>query len=181
VSPLGSPALANIPTLAISSIGGQSLPANPAASYFAPDITLPLGTANPVPIGVSATNTPVGAPTSIAVRLIPQTGSWTDVPVTNQAGTFSSSSGSADVTFPVGRVSVVQAIAAFTLTGQTASLFPLIDGEPVERVMVAATPGLASTLSLVTRSGKEARLDQMRFEDQLRVAQAWGVLKEQAN
>ena len=181
VSPVGSPVLANVPTLAIASIGGQALPSTTAASYFVPDLTLPLGTANPVPVALSATNTPVGVPTAMAVRLLPQSGSWTDVPVTTHTGTFASSTASADVTFPVGRVSVVQAIASFTLTGQTASLFPLIDGEPVERVMVAATPGAPSTVSLVTQSGREVGLDQLRAEDRIRVALAWEMLREASN
>jgi hypothetical protein len=181
VSPLGDPVLVNVPTLAITSIGGQALPSTTGGSYFAPDITLPLGTTNPVPVAVAATNTPVGAPTAISVRLIPQAGGWTDVPVTNQTGSFASSSGSADVTFLVGRVSVVQAIAAFELTGQTASLFPLIDGDPVHRVMFAALPGAPSTVSLVTRSGKELRLDQLGAEDRIKVALAWAALKEARN
>jgi hypothetical protein len=181
VSPVGSPVLANVPTLAIASIGGQALPSTTEASYFVPDVTLPLGTANPVPVALSATNTPVGVPTAMAVRLLPQSGSWTDVPVTTHTGTFASSTASADVTFPVGRVSVVQAIASFTLTGQTASLFPLIDGEPVERVMVAATPGAPSTVSLVTQSGREVGLDQLRAEDRIRVALAWEMLREASN
>ena len=174
----GNPALVNVPTLAIDSIGGQVLPSTTAASYFTPDLTLPLATTNPVPVAVTATNTPVGAPTEITVRLIPQSGSPTNVPVTNQSGTFSSSTASADVTFPVGRVSVVQAFAAMTLTGQTASLFPLIDGEPVERVMVAARPGEPSALSLVTKSGREVRVDRMLPEQQAQVARAWQILGE---
>ena len=178
VSPVGSPTLANVPTLAISSIGGQPLPPAPAASYFTPDITLPLETTNPVPVAIAATNTPVGSPTEITVRLIPQSGTTTNVPAANHAGTFASSSASAAVTFPVGGVSVVQAIAAFTLTGQTASLFPSIDGEPVERVMVAASPGEASTLSLVTKSGRKVRVEQLRAEQQQQVARAWQILKE---
>jgi hypothetical protein len=178
VSPVGDPVLANVPTLAIASIGGQPLPPAPAASYFVPDITLPLATTNPVPVAVAATNTPVGSPTEITVRLIPQSGTPTNVPAVNHAGTFASSSASADVTFLVGGVSVVQAIAAFTLTGQTASLFPNIDGEPVERVMVAASPGEASTLSLVTKSGREVRVDRLRAEEQQQVARAWQILKE---
>jgi hypothetical protein len=140
-----------------------------------------VGTANPVPVAVTATNTPVGAPTSLAVRLIPQSGVWTDVPVTNHSGTFASSTGSADVTFPVGRVSVVQAIASFTLTGQTASLFPLIDGEPVERVRLAAGVGAPSTVSLVTASGREVGLDALKAEDRIKVALAWERLKASSN
>jgi hypothetical protein len=178
VSPVGDPVLANVPTLAIASIGGQPLPPAPAASYFTPDITLPLETTNPVPVAIAATNTPVGSPTEITVRLIPQSGTTTNVPAANHAGTFVSSSASAAVTFPVGGVSVVQAIAAFTLTGQTASLFPSIDGEPVERVMVAASPGEASTLSLVTKSGRKVRVEQLRAEQQQQVARAWQILKE---
>jgi hypothetical protein len=180
VSPVGSPTLVNVPTLAIASIGGAALPPVPAASYFVPDITLPLTTTNPVPVAVTATNTPVGSPTEITVRLIPQSGTPTNVvvPASNHSGTFASSSASADVTFPVGRVSVVQAFAAFTLTGQTASLFPLIDGEPVERVMVAANQGEASTVSLITKSGREVRVDQLRAEEQMQVANAWQILRE---
>jgi hypothetical protein len=122
----------------------------------------------------------VGSPTEITVRLIPQSGTPTNVvvPASNHSGTFASSSASADVTFPVGRVSVVQAFAAFTLTGQTASLFPLIDGEPVERVMVAANQGEASTVSLITKSGREVRVDQLRAEEQMQVANAWQILRE---
>jgi hypothetical protein len=73
---------------------------------------------------------------------------------------------------------VVQAIAALTLAGQTASLFPLIDGVPVERVLVAASPGVASTLTLVTKSGREVPLDELRAEQQQQVARAWQILKE---
>jgi len=35
-----------------------------------------------------------------------------------------------------------------------------------------------SALSLVTKSGKERRLDEMPIEDQMRVARAWEALKE---
>ncbi|MGH7673052.1 MAG: hypothetical protein ACREMC_09130, partial [Gemmatimonadales bacterium] len=70
VSPGGNPALANVPTLAIASVGGTAVPTTPTASYSVPDITLAAGTANPIPVVVNATNTPVGSPTEIRVRLI---------------------------------------------------------------------------------------------------------------
>jgi len=180
VSPAGNPALANVPTLQFASIGSppQPIPTTQSASYSTPDVTLPLGTANPVPVVLNATNTPVGPPTVITVRLIPQgVASSVNVVGTNHTGTFASSSATADLTLPNG-VTVLQAHAAMTLTGQTASLFPLIDGEPVERVMVAAAPGEPSTLSLVTKSGKERRLDELPVEDQLRVARAWEAMRE---
>ena len=180
VSPAGNPALANVPTLQFASIGTppQPIPTTQTASYSAPDVTLPAGTANPVAVVLNATNTPVGPPTVITVRLIPQ-GTATSVTVvgTNHTGTFASSSATADLTLPTG-VTVLQASAAMTLTGQTASLFPLIDGEPVERVMLAAAPGEPSTLSLVTKSGKERRLDELSAEDQVRVARAWEAMRE---
>jgi hypothetical protein len=179
VSPASNPALANVPTLQFATIGGLAVPAVSAGSYSVPDVALAPGTPNPVPVVVNATNTPVGPPTVITVRLIPQgVASSVVVQGLDHTGTFASSSATANLTLPVGQVTVLQAHAAMTLTGQTASLFPLIDGEPVERVMVAATPGEPSMLSLVTKSGKERRLDQMPVEDQLRVAQAWATLRQ---
>lgn len=179
VSSVGSPALLNVPTLVISSIGGIAVPASAAASYFTADIQLAPGTANPIPVSLTATNTPVGSPTVITLRLMPQSGTTTNIviPSTDHTGTFASSSATVPVTLPVGQVSVLQAIAAMTLTGQTASLFPLIDGEPVERVMVAAAQGEPSTLSLVTRSGREVRFDQLRAEDRIQVARAWETMR----
>lgn len=179
VSPGGNPALGNVPTLAITSIADSPAPLAKSASYFTPDLALPLGTTNPVEVKLAATNTPVGAPTAISVRVVPQSpGTATSVNATSHTGSFTNSTASASVTLPVGQVSVVQGIATMTLTGQSARLFPLIDGEPVERVQVAAMPGQASTLSLLTRSGKEVRVEQLPIEDQMRVAQAWQALTD---
>jgi hypothetical protein len=180
VSPAGNPALANVPTLQFASIGTppQPIPTTQSASYSTPDVTLPAGTTGSVPVVLSATNTPVGPPTVITVRLIPQgVASSVTVVGTNHTGTFASSSATVDLPLTTG-VTVLQAHAAMNLIGQTASLFPLIDGEPVERVMVAAAPGESSSLSLVTKSGKERRLDEMSIEDQLRVARAWEAMRE---
>ena len=47
--------------------------------------------------------------------------------------------------------------------------------------MVAATPGAPSTVSLVTQSGREVGLDQLRAEDRIRVALAWEMLREASN
>ncbi len=179
VTTAGTPSLVDLPTLRIGSVGGFAAPAVPGGSYATADISLPPSTSNLVAVMVSATNTPVGAPTAITVRVIPQTGNVTktSIPAASHTGTFASSTASADVNFPVGEVSVVQAWATMTLTGQIASLMPLIDSEPVERVQVAAAQGERSTLSLVTKSGKEVRVDRLAVEDQLRVARAWEVLR----
>jgi hypothetical protein len=178
VSPAGNPALANVPTLAIARVGTTDVPTTPTASYSLPDITLPPGTGQQVPVRVDATNTPVGAPTEIIVRLLARgTDPAVLVAAANHTGTFASSSATADVNLVAGEVTVLQAHAAMLLTGQVASLFPLIDGEPVERVALAATLGAASTLSLVTKSGKERRVDELPLEDQMRVARAWDAIK----
>jgi hypothetical protein len=154
------------------------VPATATASYSVPDIALAPGTPNPIAVVVNATNTPVGSPTEIKVRLIPRgTASTVTVPAAQHTGSFASSSATANVTLAAGQVTVLQAFASMTLTGQFASLFPLIDGEPVERVMVAANLGEASTLSLVTKAGKERRVDELPIEDQLLVARAWEAMK----
>lgn len=179
VTPASNPGLANLPTLAIGTVGGVAAPATPSGSYGTADVSLPQGTTNPVSVVVTASNTPVGSPTAITLRLIPQSGNATtiSIPTASHTGTFASSTATASATFPVGTVSLVQAWASMTLTGQIASLSPLIDGEPVERVMVATLDGRSSTLNLVTRSGKEMRVDRLPAADQLKVAQAWQVMK----
>jgi hypothetical protein len=173
-----SPALVALPTIAVSSVGGISAPATPGGSYSVADVSLPAGTANPVPVVVTATNTPVGA--TVTVALHPSTAARTTYTV-GLSGSFSSSTGTASVTFPAGAVTVVQAWASMTLTGQVASLFPSIDGEPVERVMVAALDGGPSTLALVTKSGKERRLDALDPAERLKVALAWQALRERSS
>jgi hypothetical protein len=175
------PALVQMPSIAITSVDGVNAPAAPTGTFSAVDVALPQGTANPVTVTIAATNTPVGTGTAVTLKLIPQTAAPTTIaiPAVNHTGTFASSTITTPVTFPAGQVSVIQAWATMTLTGQIASLFPAIDGEPVERVMVAALDGGASTLSLVTKSGKERRVDQLEAEDQLKVALAWQALSEQ--
>jgi len=182
VTSASTPALVALPTLAITSISGLAAPGTPAASYNQADMSLPIGTTNPVPVVVTATNTPTNAILTVAVLPRPTSvgsfGSGTKSTFSaSLSGTFSSSTATANVTLPAGEVSVVQAWATMTLTGQIVSLLPLIDGEPVERVQVAAVQGERSTLSFVTKSGKEVRVDRLAVEDQLRIARAWEVLR----
>jgi hypothetical protein len=178
VSPAGSPPLFSVPTLAIASVGGLNAPTDQFASYSVPDVTLPLGTTNPVPVVVNLTSIPVGSPTEIRVRLLARAGGITTVtiPATAHTGTFENSTATANVTLPAGSVTVLQANASTTLTGQFASLFPLIAGEPVEKVLLAANMGEASTVSLVTRSGREVRLDELAPEDRIRASLALAMV-----
>ncbi len=159
VTAASTPPLINLPTLSITSVGGIASSANPTGSYTSADISLPATAVNPVPVNLTATNTPVG--TVFTVRLIPQFAPKVDVTSAPSTGTFSSSTTTSNVSFPVGQVSLINAFASFTLTAQVASLYPLIDGEPVERIMLAANYGGPSTVTLITKSGKKVTADQL--------------------
>ncbi len=159
VTAASTPALINLPTLRISAVGGVAAPANPSGSYTTADVSLPPGTTNPVLVTLTASNIPVG--TIVTVKLIPQAGDPTSGNSGPSTGTFASATATASVTFPSGQVSVLNAFASFTLPALVAGLFPLIDGEPVERVMVAARYGEPSTVTLITRSGKEVPVEQV--------------------
>jgi hypothetical protein len=169
-----TPALINLPTLTISSVGGIAAPASPTGSYSTADVSLPTGTTNPVPVTLTARNIPLG--TVFTVEVIPQFGAGTGYSSTASTGTFANATATANVTFNSGAVSVLNAFASFTLT---ASLFPLIDGEPAEQVLVAATYGEPSTVTLITKSGKEIRVDQLSPEKQLLVAKGFEAMRNQ--
>jgi hypothetical protein len=159
-----------LPTLTISTVGGVAAPAAPAGSFTTADFALPTGTTNPVPVTLIANNIPLG--TVFSVKLIRQFGNPTTVNSSQSTGTFASATATADVTFPSGQISVLNVYANFTLP-QTAALFPLIDGEPMDQVLVGANYGEPSTITLRTRSGKEVRADQLSHEDQVKLARAW--------
>lgn len=175
VTPASNPALVALPTLRIASVGGVAAPANPGGSYGLADVLLAQGTVNPVPVAVAATNLPTSA--AVRVKLFPQSGPATTSGVLTPAGTFLSSTTTGNVTFPLGTVSVVQAWATMTLTGQIASLFPSIDGEAVESVAMASPlEGGKPVLNLVTKSGREKRFDELAPADQSKVIVAWQAL-----
>jgi len=165
------PALINLPTLTISSVGGIATPATPRGSYTTADVTLPAGTTNPVPVTITATNTPVG--TSFTIKLLPQFANPTTT-IVSTSGTVTNSTATANVTFPNGRISALQAFGSMILTAGL-----LIDGEEVDRVMVATAYGQSSTLSLMMRSGREVPVSQLSLEDQLRVASALEASRDQ--
>lgn len=170
VTAASSPALVNLPTLTIRSIGEEASPATPAASYTTADVSLPSGTTNPVPVVLTATNTPVG--TVFTVKLIPQFAAPTEYTAPS-TGTFSNSTATVNVSFPQGQVSLINASASFTLPTQIAAALPLIEGEPVERVLLASEEG-EGAWRLVTRSGKEYPAKKILGEE--RLAALWSGL-----
>jgi hypothetical protein len=165
------PALINFPTLAFTSVGGVAPPVAPTGSFTTADVILPGTTTNPVSVILTATNTP--APTTYTVKLIPQFANSSSQTVTS-SGAFSLSTATATVTFPNGRISALQAFAGFTLT---ASLAPIIDGEPADQVLLAAGYGEPSTLTLVTKSGKEIPVSELSPADQMKVASAFDAMR----
>jgi hypothetical protein len=173
VAATGNPALINLPTLTISSVGGISTPAAPSGSYASADMTLPAGTTNPVPVVITAVNIPLN--TVVTLKLVPVAGIPITFPVSALSGTFGSSTGSANVTFPTGgQVSVLNAYAEMTLT---AGLFPSIDGEDVDRVLTAAELGGPSSTTLVMKSGRAVPVLALSQEDQLNVAMAFEAMR----
>src|SRR5438445_588479 len=112
-SSLPNPAvLANAPTLRISSIAGVATPGVAQGSFVTPDITLPAGTTNPVPVTITAANIPVG--TVVALTVQGFVGTVSSVTAT-LGGTAASSSATASLTIPTNEQTVVSASATFTL------------------------------------------------------------------
>lgn len=163
------PALTNLPTVTFT-VGGVVAPSNPGGAYTTADIALPPATTNPVPVTLNAFNLPAG--TVFTIRVVPQFGNPTQTTAPGTAGTFAGSTATVNVNFPTGEVSVLNAIGSFTLP-QLAGLFPLIDGEPADQVLVAANWGEPSTVTLRAKSGKEMRADQLSHGDQVKLARAW--------
>lgn len=177
VTAAGTPGLISLPTLRISQVGSLAPPATPTGSYTTADVSLPGGTTNPVPVTLAVTHTPF--PSTFTVTLSPRSGSPSTVTATAvPGGTFASATYTATVTFPSGQVSLLNASGTFTLP-QLASLFPLIDGEPVDRVMVAATHGDPSSVTLLTKSGREVRPEQLPLAEQIKLALAFETFAEE--
>ncbi|HJU05019.1 MAG TPA: hypothetical protein VJ692_07670 [Nitrospiraceae bacterium] len=114
VTAASTPALTNLPTVRISAIGGVSSPATPAGTYATVDVTLPPGTTSPVPVTITATNTPPG--TIFSVQVIPQfAAAPTVVSTAPSTGTCANSTATANLTLPAAQVAVLNAYSTFTL------------------------------------------------------------------
>ncbi len=142
------------PALAITSIGGISAPANPVGSVFAtPDITLPVGTQNPVAVGLTASNVPLG--TTVQVTAAPQNGAKTTATCTLLDGTQASSTCTASVSISLTQTNILTASATFPLVASAGGGPIYAEGEEVKWVRVASTLGGPSTVTYITASGKE--------------------------
>jgi hypothetical protein len=169
VTAASNPALVNLPTLAITSVGGIAVPAVPGGSYGTADVTV---TSNPATVVLTAANTPLS--TTFTLKVVPASGNATTFPVSALTGTPALSTATSSVTFPSGQVSVLNVHASLTLT---AGLFPVIDGEEVEKVLMAATVAGPTITTVVTRSGRELPLSTLPVVEQAKVAMALEAMR----
>lgn len=151
----GSVIPANQPKLSITSIAGQTVPADPKGSYSSPDIILQNGSPNVVAVNISAQNIPTSS--VVTVTVIPQYGDTSQYGVT-LTGTQISSQGTTTVTLSTDYPNVVVAQTTFIMT---ASLY--YDNEKIEKVRVAATMGKESETVYITESGKEIPAKVMKL------------------
>jgi hypothetical protein len=151
--------VSNSPSLSITSVGGIAV-TNAMGSYAQPDVILPSSTTNPVPIGLSALNIPVG--TTINVTVVPQYGANSSV-TTILTGTNNSSSGNVNVTLSTLYANVIEAEATFSL--QVSMYW---NGEKIDKVKVASRVGGKSEATYITDSGKTIREEQLLLAGLLR-------------
>ncbi len=148
--------LTNNPGLQITSIAGIAPPATPTGNPDTPDVILPATTTNPVTVNISASQIPVG--TAVSLSVIPVNGAPGTVTTPGLSGSVASSSTSANVTIPAGQPSVLSATATFTVIASAGEPPILVAGEVVKAIKVAATYGGGSTVTYITASGKEVRV-----------------------
>ncbi len=152
----GSVFVPGLPSLAITTVAGVAVPANPTGSA---DVTLPATTTQPVTVGISATNIPVG--TTVTITVTPTIGARTSALSSALTGTDASSTATASITLPTGP-SVILASATFTVTQLAALGIPIpfdLAGEEIELVRVASAIGGRSTMTFITKAGKEIPVD----------------------
>lgn len=154
------------PSLTITSVAGVSAPIAPTGSFSTPDITLPAGTANPMTIGLAASNIPLGA--TVTVTVTPLNGAASSAVSSGLAGTLAASTASASLTIPTNQPSVISASATFTLAALPGASPLYAEGETVELVRVSAILGGPSQLTYITTSGREvpATLRPVRDQEQ---------------
>jgi hypothetical protein len=133
--------------------------AAPTGSLSNPDILVPAGTANPMTIGLAATNIPLG--TTIAVTVKPQNGAASSATSNPLSGTLAASTATASLTIPTNQPSVISASATFTLASLPDAGPHFAQGEVIERVRVAAILGVPSKVTYITTTGREISIDQL--------------------
>ncbi len=141
-----------LPTLRIASVGGVAAPPAPTGSFAAPDVTLPTTATSPVAVVVTATSVPDGTPVVLFAK--PQTGALTTATTPPLSGGTASQNLAMDLAQP----SVVSAQATFQIAAADVPIHVAQAAgpdDPVAHVRVAAAFGASSTVTYITRSGRE--------------------------
>lgn len=142
------------PGLTIASVGGIAAPATPSGSVLAaPDILLPTTATNPLEVTLTASNIPLG--TVIQVTATPAVGAKTTATSSGLTGTLASSTATASVNLSLTQTSILTATATFPLVASAGEGPLYAEGEEVTHIKVATLLGGQSTLTYVTRSGRE--------------------------
>ncbi len=143
--------IAGLPSLKIKTVAGAVVPASPTGVA---DIALPATQTNPVAVTLETTAVPVG--NSIKVTVTPAYGATTSAVSDALVGSTALATASASVTLPQG-ASTLSATLTYTVTASVGNaMSQYAQGEQVEKIRLAATPGKPSTsVTLITVSGKE--------------------------
>ena len=141
--------IADAPSLRISSVAGQTVPANPTGNA---DVTLPSTTTGSIPVVISTTNVPTG--NTVLLRIVPAYGQSTETLSPAISGTTQSGTVSVSVTLPSGP-STLQATTTYTVVvAGMLDLSRFAQNEPVEKVEVTVALVGGATARLLTKSGK---------------------------
>jgi hypothetical protein len=132
----------------------MSAPANPVGSVLgAPDVMLPVGTTNPVTVGLAASNVPMG--TTVQLTATPQSGSKTTASCALLDGSQANSSCTASISIALTQTNILMASAVFPLVASAGDGPIYAEGEEVKWVRVASVLGGPSTVTYITATGKE--------------------------
>jgi len=145
------------PRLAIASAAGIAAPEAPKGTFLdPPDILLSAETTNPIEVVLTAGNIPLG--TVIQVMAAPQSGGRVTATSTGLAGSVASSTATASLSLNLSQTSILTATATYALVAGAGQGPLYAEGEEVTHVTVAAVFGGDSTVTYLTRSGREVQV-----------------------
>ncbi|MFZ4766427.1 MAG: hypothetical protein ACOYMN_15860 [Roseimicrobium sp.] len=162
--PIIIPAAGQAIQLAIASISGTAISANPSGVLANPDVIISGQQTNPIPVVVNCSNIPLG--TQITLKVHPANGPDVTAVGTNNTGTQAASTATISVNMPRGG-GIIYASAVTGLTGTSSSgsgLDPKVrsiaktgltaDGETFVAMEVTASMGGKQRITYLTESGK---------------------------
>ncbi len=154
IGPPGIVMAISLPTLRITTVGGQTVPLTPTGAFATPDVTLPTAATTPVRVVVTATNIPAG--TQVFLRAKPVTGPITSVTTPGLSG----GTAQADLPMELTQPNIIGAEATIILSGWFGSPIKYA-GEDVMTATVTASLGGPSQVRYLTKSGREVPADAL--------------------